>query len=204
MEILIAIVVIAAIFFAFRKRKKEKETTEAQRPSGVEISVRTFGHSFDGEKNRSPDGPRKPRHEQNPSLEKLVLPEDERVAKWVGWSFCGHVEVSGVHHYKQAALEAYTRYRVDSEVALVRDPTNKYDKNAIKVLFGDKLVGYIDKETAGLAAKYLSDDMPIRAKYKRGWLSNKGYLELAIQPLMPDAKSRGANGWVATPRRKQR
>jgi hypothetical protein len=193
MEAVFLLLIVALAFVAYRARSGRSRKTE--QGGGIEISI----HGP-----RRPSGAEKrPGHEQNPALEKLALPEDPRVEKWVGWNFCGHVEVAGVQHHKDAATEAYRMYRLDSDVSLIRDPGNQHDPNAIQVVFGEKLVGFIDRETAALAAKLLSPDMPIRAKYKKGWLGKSGFLELHIQPLMPDSKSRKANGWVAAPRSAQ-
>lgn len=193
MEILLAVAIVAVVFFVYRARGKRTKSDEI--PGGIEISVQTPP--------RPSKNAARQRYEQNPALEKLVHPEDPRVEKWVGWNFCARIQVAGIQFKKQNALYAYKKYGVDSDVSLVRDPLNEYDKNAIEVLFGDKSVGFIDREVATMAAKYLSDDMPIRAKYKKGWLSKKGFLELHIQPLMPDATSRKTHGWTATPRKDQ-
>ena len=130
-------------------------------------------------------------------MKKLTLKDDPRVEKWVGWNFCAWVEIAGIRYRKEAALAAYRNYQLDSDVVLLREPTNQYDPNAVQVLFGNLLVGYLPAYLAESASKNLSEDMPIRAKYTKAYLGQTGYLELTIQPLMPDFKSRKANGWKA-------
>jgi hypothetical protein len=122
-------------------------------------------------------------------------PPELNNGKWVGWNFCGWLDIVGIEHHKADAAIAYRCAREDDYVELRRAPENQYDTNAIEVWFGPYFVGFIDRHTAATVSKVLPNDMPICGLFKNGWQGETGFIRLTILPLMPDVKTRKMNGW---------
>jgi hypothetical protein len=84
------------------------------------------------------------------------------------------LEVVGESHY-QEALWAISGSRVGQSVRcavtalLVPEPQNAYDPNAIAVLIEGHLVGYLDRQTAGLYAAGLHELMRVHAAHIGLW-----------------------------------
>lgn len=122
-------------------------------------------------------------------------PLDHRVEKWVGWNVCGYTRVVGVTAYRRDAEHTARKSRLDKPLKLVREPDNPHDKNAIMVLDGRSLVGYIDRHVAKALNDKFSIEMPIRAIFKDGYVGETGAISIDILPQMPSAKERKAHGW---------
>ena len=72
----------------------------------------------------------------------------------------------------------------DIKIQLVREPENKYDMNAIKVLANDKQIGYIGKEYATIIAPLLDEYEEFDVKVKGiGEYKNRPYCEVTINQL---------------------
>lgn len=72
----------------------------------------------------------------------------------------------------------------DIKIELVREPENKYDMNAIKVLANDKQIGYIGKEYATIIAPLLDEFEEFSATVKGiGEYKNRPYCEITINQL---------------------
>ena len=72
----------------------------------------------------------------------------------------------------------------DIKVQLVREPENKFDTNAIKVLADDKQIGYIGKEYATIIAPLMDEYEEFDVKVKGvGEYKNRPYCEITINQL---------------------
>jgi hypothetical protein len=72
----------------------------------------------------------------------------------------------------------------DIKVQLVREPENKYDMNAIKVLADNRQIGYIGKEYATIIAPLLDEYEEFDVKVKGiGEYKNRPYCEITINQL---------------------
>ncbi|MBB5723132.1 hypothetical protein FHS72_002769 [Loktanella ponticola] len=120
---------------------------------------------------------------------------DFAAEKWVGWNVCGYTRVVGVTSYRTHAERTALQCKKDVVLTLRRDPTNAHDSNAIEVLHGRNLVGYIARETALALNEKFEADMPIRALFKDGYVGESGAISIDILPQMPSAPERKANGW---------
>lgn len=71
---------------------------------------------------------------------------------------------------------------IDSiDVQLVREPDNRYDMNAVKVLANDKQIGYIGKDYASIIAPLIDEYEEFTAKVKGiGEYKNRPYCEITI------------------------
>lgn len=71
-----------------------------------------------------------------------------------------------------------------SPVDLIREPDNKYDKNAIKVITGDKQIGYIGKEYASIMAPLMDNEIQFTAVVNDcGEFKKRPYCEIRINQL---------------------
>jgi hypothetical protein len=73
----------------------------------------------------------------------------------------GNVAVSGISHY----LENARQLKEGDVVDLVPEPENKYDPDAIRIEYHNKLIGYIPKELTEWVHIYL-DCTTLEAKVK--------------------------------------
>jgi hypothetical protein len=72
----------------------------------------------------------------------------------------------------------------DIKIELVREPENKYDMNAIKVLADNKQIGYIGKEYATIIAPLLDEYEEFVVTVKgMGEYKNRPYCEITINQL---------------------
>ena len=70
------------------------------------------------------------------------------------------------------------------KIELVREPENKYDMNAIKVLANDKQIGYIGKEYASIISPLMDELEEFSATIKGiGEYKNRPYCEITINQL---------------------
>ena len=70
------------------------------------------------------------------------------------------------------------------KIELVREPENKYDMNAIKVLADCKQIGYIGKEYASIIAPLLDEYEEFDVRVKGiGEYKNRPYCEITINQL---------------------
>jgi hypothetical protein len=80
--------------------------------------------------------------------------------------------------------EAIMEMTDESTVELVREPSNKYDINAIKVITGDKQIGYIGKEYASIMAPLMDTGTQFTAVVRDyGEFKSKPYCEIRINQL---------------------
>ena len=52
----------------------------------------------------------------------------------------------------------------DAPISIMREPTNRFDKNAIKVLYVDQQIGYIPREFAQILAPMMDSGRQFTAK----------------------------------------
>lgn len=72
----------------------------------------------------------------------------------------------------------------DIKIQLVREPDNKFDINAIKVLANDKQIGYIGKEYATIMAPLMDEYEEFAVTVKGiGEYKNRPYCEITINQL---------------------
>jgi hypothetical protein len=102
--------------------------------------------------------------------------------------------IAGVYHHYKNNIDGYERLRArrskDEGMVtfdLVRDPTNKYDKNAIQVVdrWSGRLLGWVPKEENTQLA-LLMDTLPIKVTadlvYNKSTFSNQRlFMEITIQ-----------------------
>ena len=70
------------------------------------------------------------------------------------------------------------------KVDLVREPTNQYDINAIKVIAEDHQIGYIGKEYASIMSPLMDDCEEFTAVVKGiGEFKNRPYCEITINQV---------------------
>lgn len=62
--------------------------------------------------------------------------------------------VAGVQYYD--ALEAWAELSVGTELHLEPEPDNRYDRHAVKLMLGDKQIGYIPRSENRHMAKLLN------------------------------------------------
>ena len=69
-------------------------------------------------------------------------------------------------------------------IELIREPDNKYDTNAIKVLADGEQIGYLGKEYAAIMAPMMDDCEEFMATIKEiGEYKNRPYCEITINQL---------------------
>lgn len=72
----------------------------------------------------------------------------------------------------------------DIKIELVREPENKYDMNAVKVLADGRQIGYIGKEYASILAPLMDEYEEFDVKVKGiGEFKNRPYCEVTINQL---------------------
>ena len=72
----------------------------------------------------------------------------------------------------------------DISIELVREPENKYDMNAIKVMADGKQIGYVGKEYAAIIAPLLDEYEEFNVRVKGiGEYKNRPYCEITINQL---------------------
>lgn len=91
---------------------------------------------------------------------------------------CDTVEIVGESHYQNALIEIFGTYtesgRSEScQAELVREPKNKFDKNAVRCEIQGKLVGYVNKDEAEDVAAHMKKKritkMTVTANISGGW-----------------------------------
>jgi hypothetical protein len=109
------------------------------------------------------------------------------------------IEVAGIHHHKAAATR-FVRGRGLS-LALEREPSNRHDPNAIKVLgcstglMGAQRqhIGYVPKEiAAAIVTGNYSDH--VQARLDRTYLGDRGFVAVRFQLLGPKGHMDGYDG----------
>ena len=58
------------------------------------------------------------------------------------------------------------RYFFDGEMTFEEEPTNKYDKNAVKILLNGHLIGYVPAEFAAKMKQIMAKNSIIKVEYK--------------------------------------
>ena len=90
--------------------------------------------------------------------------------------------VSGITFCK-VSDEMWNELKADVELELEREPTNQWDKNAIKVLYKGYLLGYIEKEVAAdlaLAMDVDAIEMTCKIVAKHGSPTDKPVLAVEL------------------------
>lgn len=78
----------------------------------------------------------------------------------------GEIKLAGTSFYQDAIAELCKKHpHYLPGINLVRDPKNKYDKNAIKVMFEDILIGWIPKQYAVKYAAIMDSERKLTAKF---------------------------------------
>jgi hypothetical protein len=57
--------------------------------------------------------------------------------------------IKGISHFKENCLGI----QYDSELTMMFEPNNEYDKDAICIMYNDKQIGYVPKDTIGMEVK---------------------------------------------------
>lgn len=113
---------------------------------------------------------------------------------------CDTVDIVGESHYQDALIGIFGAYtksgRSEScQAELVREPKNKFDKNAIRCEIQGKLVGYVNKEETEHVAAHMRkkriSKMSVTANISGGWDrggKNKGLygVEVELHPSVLD------------------
>lgn len=86
--------------------------------------------------------------------------QDQRATNWFDVPAVGSFEVAGVAHHKQEIAKVIPPVRGESETrevpaVLRRDPGNNFDPNAVEVLIGGQLVGYVPRSSAAAWSRFL-------------------------------------------------
>ncbi len=91
-------------------------------------------------------------------------------------------KVAGVYYYEAEALHKSKKLKKGTSITLRRDPTNAYDKNAIKVLYGSgEYLGFIPKRFASTLAPLMDRGLKVSASVKEaGTRDSKFYLSLNL------------------------
>ena len=69
----------------------------------------------------------------------------------------------------------------DDKVTLEEEPDNEYDKNAIKILLDDYVLGYISKKENGLVNKWMSQGRIVSAQISEVDDSAPDYQKIKIE-----------------------
>ena len=77
------------------------------------------------------------------------------------------MDVRGTKFYSSADYVNRGQLYVGCELSLENDPRNRYDKNAVKVLFNDCLIGHVPKEDARFIGTLNSDQLITEVKAER-------------------------------------
>ena len=89
--------------------------------------------------------------------------------------------VSGIP-FCNVSLEIWNQLGNNMELELVREPTNQWDKNAIKVLYKKQMLGYIEKEIAKDVAGIMDEGNQVTCKIiaKRNTPNDKPILAVGL------------------------
>lgn len=87
--------------------------------------------------------------------------------------------------FRPGATDMLKRLRLGQPLELVREPTNKYDANAVMVCFGKRQIGYLPRGLAAEVAPLM--DKGIKVISRRANDAREGVCELAYMPEVPNA-----------------
>ncbi|MDP3650920.1 MAG: hypothetical protein Q8R67_04470 [Rhodoferax sp.] len=91
---------------------------------------------------------------------------------------CDEVEIKGESNYQPALIANFGPYTEEGHseycgAQLVCEPSNQYDKNAVRCEIGGLLVGYVNKSEAKTIAAYLrkkkQTTLQVNASVRGGW-----------------------------------
>lgn len=68
-------------------------------------------------------------------------------------------EVAGVSHRSRAIKDIIPYLNIKDEIKLVKEPTNQYDKYAVKVVFDRKKVGYVPRKHSKMVTHMIEEGM---------------------------------------------
>jgi hypothetical protein len=86
--------------------------------------------------------------------------------------------VVGLNHHRKEVLN-YISDGSSTELAIFREPDNKYDKNAIALYNGIEKIGHLPKEIAAIIAK-LPEDTPLECAVRKIYGSGNDYIDIQI------------------------
>lgn len=94
------------------------------------------------------------------------------------------VYVAGVTYgVRQKALKKYYLRFIRGKkvkVTIEREPTNEYDKYAVKIIFGKKEVGYIPKKISKLISKAIKEKMINKVRLNDIYMNDVGIYTTSV------------------------
>ena len=76
-------------------------------------------------------------------------------------------EIAGLHHTDNALLDELKTVEAYENITLIAEPENKYDSNAVKVLYSGKDLGYIKVIHSDCVFKALQNNLRVNAIIKK-------------------------------------
>lgn len=131
MEFIIIIIVLVILFFVFinRGNNKSLQSTNSQEDYTPRTSKPNDSHER-----------WKIQHEQD------LKDEYERLNSGYYDHFrCLEFEVAGIHYRTGLAKETISGLDILSEIHLIKEPTNEYDRFAVKIIYDRKRLGYVPR-----------------------------------------------------------
>ena len=92
------------------------------------------------------------------------------------------IEIHGESHYQDNLVKLFGAYTVDGhdescQALLMREPSNHYDRNAIKCLINGLLVGYVNRDDAEVISSVLDKsgikEITVGCTVRGGWKNDK-------------------------------
>ena len=91
-----------------------------------------------------------------------------------------YTEVAGLHYTDESLLTELKATAIYEDITLKAEPENKYDSNAVKVMYKDQSLGYIKIIHSDCVAKALRDNLKTSAKIKN-IIKNGSIKEILIE-----------------------
>jgi HIRAN domain len=105
------------------------------------------------------------------------------------------VEIRGESFYQENLISIFGTYTEDgidvrSTAFLVREPSNKYDKNAIKCMIDGKLVGHVNREDAEDISSNLDsegvNELKVECSVRGGWKRSHDHGMYGVTVFVPE------------------
>jgi len=113
--------------------------------------------------------------------------EDKRAEIYRLYENCHTLEfeVAGVTHRSRTIKDEIPCLNIEDEIKLVKEPTNQYDKYAVKVVYDRKKVGYVPREHSKMVTRMIEEGMiqkiiVDRAGISRVYSWEDGYIYLYL------------------------
>lgn len=178
MEWIIVIIVIVIFIIAI---KSENKQTEIQKKA---ISEK-INRECESEQDRAE--PIADTNNDNSNDERKQELEDKRAEIFRLYENCHTLEfeVAGVSHRSRAIKDEIPYLNIKDEIKLVKEPTNQYDKYAVKVVYDRKKVGYVPREHSKMVTHMIEEGMiqkiiVDRAGISRVYSWEDGYIYLYL------------------------